>query len=95
MVCYVDCPEKLHFSAYKNMCLSYGLQLPWTFQEFLCQLPIKAPLGLREQISLDLPELFSIQPDWSSSFCAQKKAEYKKICRAAQHELLPRCCLNL
>lgn len=77
--------ERLHFEAYKEMCLHRIRVLSWTFAEFSSIAHFSA-VGLKEKLYETLPELQKWP--WSELY-AEKQARYQELLQTRGVPLMP------
>ena len=79
--------EQLHYKAYLRMCSERGFKLDWSFEDF-CGAAHSDSKMLRVKIYQTLPDLHSLEPNWSILY-TEKKKHYLDILKETDIELMP------
>lgn len=77
--------EKLHFQAYKKLCLSKGADFNWSFNKF-CLLSHTSATKIKETLYEEFPLL--TQYEWPLLY-AEKKSIYETILKVEKLDLMP------
>jgi HAD superfamily hydrolase (TIGR01509 family) len=80
--------EMLQFQAYKDMCLSRGFALEWSFAAYCSYAHSPDTEALRNAIYDAFPKLWEMEPDWSILY-AEKKQLYEELLFCSRIELMP------
>jgi beta-phosphoglucomutase len=79
--------EEIHYRAYQQMCLNYGVTLPWDFPRY-CQAAHYHADALRIEMLVACPELKKKQPDWQVLH-KEKQQEMQKLLKSDAVQLMP------
>ena len=79
--------EEMHYQAYKQMMLQYGVTLKWDFTRY-CQAAHYEATLLRDQIAAEYPELLAKEPSWEVLYKEKQRLVLKLIVEGKAH-LMP------
>jgi beta-phosphoglucomutase len=79
--------EEIHFLAYKKMCAHYGIDLVWDFNRY-CQSAHYKSDKMRQDLQVEFPALFSIEPHWDVLYAKKKEIVLDLLFHGSVH-LMP------
>lgn len=79
--------EEMHFAAYKKMLAKRGYYLDWSFERY-CQFAHYQAAGLKEELRLLFPALFSTEEEWLELY-SEKQENLLRLFEEGAANLMP------